>query len=370
MSCGSAGSTTGEPISPAHSSATPSTCVQNTLDLLDELQKFAPLDPAFRSCARRRGRSAREVSWTAAREAYVRFAARYESGPRRRSGSSSTAVTPISRCARGARRAGRLGVSFAPTGDGRTLRARPGLLQLGQHGVARAGAYLHLGLSEHRGPAMVLRRTLGAGGRRARRPGVPTRAGVSPASRRRLFAVSGSMTASSVPRPAELGFSYYQASLLCEMIEAALGRPALVKMLLAYRDGQDTPASCISAPDHAQRAAEFLGMVPGSALPPLGPMRPGPAPAPRRASSRRRSRRDTRCWSRSGSPRRSRRGAGRGDVSGLQRTGCPGAGLARLARDRGGRAAGSLRLPGTPPSTNRRSGPTIWRLRCGRRWGI
>jgi len=41
--------------------------------------------------------------------------------------------------------------------------------------------------------------------------------------------------------PAELGFSYYQASLLCEMIEARWGRPALVKMLQAYRDGQDTP---------------------------------------------------------------------------------------------------------------------------------
>jgi tetratricopeptide (TPR) repeat protein len=42
--------------------------------------------------------------------------------------------------------------------------------------------------------------------------------------------------------PAEIGFSYYQASLLCEMIEARWGRTALVRMLQAYRDGKDTPA--------------------------------------------------------------------------------------------------------------------------------
>ncbi len=41
--------------------------------------------------------------------------------------------------------------------------------------------------------------------------------------------------------PAELGFSYYQASLLCEMIEATWGPKALVAMLAGYRDGLDTP---------------------------------------------------------------------------------------------------------------------------------
>ncbi len=40
--------------------------------------------------------------------------------------------------------------------------------------------------------------------------------------------------------PAELSFSYYQSSLLCEMIEARWGRAALVNMLGAYRDGRDT----------------------------------------------------------------------------------------------------------------------------------
>jgi tetratricopeptide (TPR) repeat protein len=40
--------------------------------------------------------------------------------------------------------------------------------------------------------------------------------------------------------PAELSFSYYQASLVCEMIEARWGRAALVNMLGAYRDGLDT----------------------------------------------------------------------------------------------------------------------------------
>ncbi len=42
--------------------------------------------------------------------------------------------------------------------------------------------------------------------------------------------------------PAEIGFSYYQASLLCEMIERQWGRAALVGMLRAYRAGLATPA--------------------------------------------------------------------------------------------------------------------------------
>lgn len=41
--------------------------------------------------------------------------------------------------------------------------------------------------------------------------------------------------------PGEIGFSYYQASLLCEMIEREWGQPALVAMLRGYRDGRDTP---------------------------------------------------------------------------------------------------------------------------------
>jgi len=42
--------------------------------------------------------------------------------------------------------------------------------------------------------------------------------------------------------PLELQFSYYQASLVCEMIERQFGRAALVGMLRAYRDGLATPA--------------------------------------------------------------------------------------------------------------------------------
>jgi tetratricopeptide (TPR) repeat protein len=42
--------------------------------------------------------------------------------------------------------------------------------------------------------------------------------------------------------PAELGFSYYEASLVCEMIERDRGRAALVAILKGYRDGLDTPA--------------------------------------------------------------------------------------------------------------------------------
>lgn len=41
---------------------------------------------------------------------------------------------------------------------------------------------------------------------------------------------------------AEITNSYYDASLVCEMIESTKGRAAIVAMLKAYRDGQETPA--------------------------------------------------------------------------------------------------------------------------------
>lgn len=41
--------------------------------------------------------------------------------------------------------------------------------------------------------------------------------------------------------PEETQFSYYEASLFCEMVEASRGAAALPAMLRAYRDGMDTP---------------------------------------------------------------------------------------------------------------------------------
>lgn len=41
--------------------------------------------------------------------------------------------------------------------------------------------------------------------------------------------------------PDEIQFSYYQASLFCEMVESLKGSAALPAMLVAYRDGADTP---------------------------------------------------------------------------------------------------------------------------------
>ena len=43
-------------------------------------------------------------------------------------------------------------------------------------------------------------------------------------------------------KPIEILHSYYLASLVCEMIEAEYGTKALVDMLVAYRDGAETPA--------------------------------------------------------------------------------------------------------------------------------
>lgn len=42
--------------------------------------------------------------------------------------------------------------------------------------------------------------------------------------------------------PEETQFAYYQASLFCEMVEQTKGAKALPAMLVAYRDGYDTPA--------------------------------------------------------------------------------------------------------------------------------
>ena len=42
--------------------------------------------------------------------------------------------------------------------------------------------------------------------------------------------------------PDEIMFSYYQASLFCEMVEEMKGPKALSAMLVGYRDGLDTPA--------------------------------------------------------------------------------------------------------------------------------
>lgn len=43
--------------------------------------------------------------------------------------------------------------------------------------------------------------------------------------------------------PGQIQHSYYQASLVCELIESRWGLPALQALLAAYRDGLDTPAA-------------------------------------------------------------------------------------------------------------------------------
>jgi tetratricopeptide (TPR) repeat protein len=47
--------------------------------------------------------------------------------------------------------------------------------------------------------------------------------------------------------PLQVGFSYYQASLVCEYLEATHGFDAILAMLAAYRDGRSTPEAIRSA---------------------------------------------------------------------------------------------------------------------------
>lgn len=101
-----------------------------------------------------------------------------------------------------------------------------------------------LGLSRHRVPRWLSEGLSVLEERRAR-PGWgagPSVAFLAAVKGDRLLAVSRLNEGFVRPsHPAETQFSYYQASLVCQMIEEQWGRPALVAMLTGYRDGLPTP---------------------------------------------------------------------------------------------------------------------------------
>jgi cellulose synthase operon protein C len=221
---------------------------KNTLDLLDELQKFRTVSTRrFQIVA-----PAAEVDLLATylgpllEEAYDSLAARYEYRPptpirielyRRHADFSVRTV--------GLAGLGALGVSFGTVLVMDAPSARdPGSFNWGSTAWHELAHTFTLGLSEHRVPRWFSEGLSVLEERRARPAwgadpapeflGAFKAGGLLPVSRLNDGFVRPS-------HPSELGFSYYQASLLCEMIESRWGRAALVKMLLAYRDGQDTP---------------------------------------------------------------------------------------------------------------------------------
>ena len=222
---------------------------KNTLDLLDELRGFRTIStPRFRIVA-----PANEAELLGLylgpllEEAYDSLAARYEyRAPTpvrielyRRSADFSVRTAGLTGL-------GALGVSFGSVlaMDGPAARD-VGSFNWGSTAWHELTHAFTLGLSNFRVPRWFSEGLSVLEERRAR-PGWGM--GPSPLF---LAALKGNKLVSAdrlnegfvrPSHPAEITFSYYEASLVCEMIERQWGRAALVGMLRAYRDGLATPA--------------------------------------------------------------------------------------------------------------------------------
>jgi len=220
----------------------------NTLDLLDDLARFRTITAGrFRIVA-----PPREAELLALylgpllEEAYDTLAARYEYRP----------PTPVrielydqhadfSVRTAGLTGLGALGVSFGTVLAMDAPSARdPGSFNWGSTAWHELAHTFTLGLSGHRVPRWLSEGLSVLEERRAR-PGWgdgPTVAFLAALKGDRLLPVGRLNEGFVRPRyPAEIQFSYYSASLICEMIEQQWGRPALVAMLRGYRDGLATP---------------------------------------------------------------------------------------------------------------------------------
>jgi len=222
---------------------------KNTLDLLDQLQTFKTIETRrFRIVA-----PAAEADLLAMylgpllEEAYDSLAARYEYQPptpvrlelyRRHADFS---VRTVGLTGLGAL----LGVSFGTVLVMDAPSARdPGTFNFGTTAWHELAHTFTLGLSAHRVPRWLSEGLSVLEERRAR-PGW----GADPSVEFLGAFKSGKLLPvtrlnEGFIRPSyrdEIRFSYYQASLLCEMIEQEWGRTALVAMLRGYRDGLATP---------------------------------------------------------------------------------------------------------------------------------
>ncbi|HEV8195283.1 MAG TPA: tetratricopeptide repeat protein [Gemmatimonadales bacterium] len=220
---------------------------KNTLDLLDEMK-------TFRTVATRRFRivaPAAEADLLALylgpllEEAYDSLAARYEYRPptpirielyRRHADFSVRTV--------GLAGLGALGVSFGTVlvMDAPSARS-PGEFNWGSTAWHELTHTFTLGRSAHRVPRWFSEGLSVLEERRARPAwgAGPTPEFLAAFKAGRLLPLTRLNDGFVRPSyPAELGFSYYQASLVCEMIEGRWGRAALVSMLAGYRDGLDT----------------------------------------------------------------------------------------------------------------------------------
>lgn len=140
---------------------------------------------------------------------------------------------------------GALGVSFGSTLAMDTPSARDrGAFNFGSTALHELTHAFTLGASEHRVPRWM---SEGMSVLEERRYGQGWGADASleyltAFARGQLRPISQLNEGFLHPRhPEETGFSYYEASLFCEMVEQLKGAKALPAMLVAYRDGLDTP---------------------------------------------------------------------------------------------------------------------------------
>jgi len=222
---------------------------KNTLDLLDVLERY----PSRRSARFRFVADAADLDVLEpylsplAEEAWDRLAARYGGAPpapvrielfRRHADFSVRTVGLVG--------LGALGVSFGPVIAMDAPSARPrGEFNWGStlwHELAHS---FHLALSGHRVPRWFTE-GLAVYEERQARPGWGddlTPGFLSAYRQGRLLRVSRLNDGFVRPAyPQQLGFSYYQASLVCELIAAERGFDALVAMLRAFGEGRETPA--------------------------------------------------------------------------------------------------------------------------------
>ncbi len=221
---------------------------KNTLDLLDALARYRTITTGRFQIVAPAAQADLLALYLAPllEEAYDTFAARYEYRP----------PTPVrielygrhpdfSVRTAGLTGLGALGVSFGTVlaMDAPSARAA-GDFNWGSTAWHELAHTFTLGLSAHKVPRWFSEGLSVLEERRARTGwgAGPSLAFLAAFKGDRLLAMNRLNEGFVRPRhPAEIQFSYYQASLVCQLIEEQWGRKALVGMLRAYRDGLDTP---------------------------------------------------------------------------------------------------------------------------------
>jgi cytochrome c-type biogenesis protein CcmH/NrfG len=222
---------------------------KNTLDLLDQLKSFTTIEtPRFRIVAPPE-ESALLTAYLVPLldEAYDSLSARYRYKPQ---GPIRIELYPrhadFSVRTMGIAGLGALGVSFGNllAMDAPSARKR-GEFNWGSTAWHELAHAFTLGSSEHRVPRWMSEGLSVLEERRARAGwgAGPTAEFIAAYGSDRLRPVSQLNDGFVRPRfGGEVQLSYYEASLVCEMIEKEYGAKAIVDMLAAYRDGLTTPA--------------------------------------------------------------------------------------------------------------------------------